>query len=67
MWPVSLHYVVCTAEQNDSYGNARSWNINSQPAQDTATNTEWQLPEVVLIEFVSPDDEHNVLETYREL
>ena len=26
-----------------------------------------QLPEVVLTQFVSPDDEHDVLETYREL
>ena len=25
---------------------------------DTTTNTEWQLPEVVLTQFVSPDDEH---------
>jgi hypothetical protein len=41
--------------------------VNSQPAHDTATNTEWQLPEVVLIQFVSPDDEHEVLETCREL
>ena len=41
--------------------------VNSEPAHDTATNTEWQLPEVVLTQFVSPDDEHNVLETRREL
>jgi hypothetical protein len=40
---------------------------HTQPAHDTATNTEWQLPEVVLTQFVSPDDEHNVLETCREL
>jgi hypothetical protein len=33
----------------------------------TATNTEWQLPEFVLTQFVSPDDEHDVLETCREL
>jgi len=26
-----------------------------------------QLPEVVLTQFVSPDDEHDVLETWREL
>jgi len=26
-----------------------------------------QLPEVVLTQFVSPDDEHDVLETCREL
>jgi hypothetical protein len=41
--------------------------VHSQPAHDTATNTEWQLPEVVLTQFVSPDDEHDVLETCREL
>ena len=38
-----------------------------RPAHHTATNTEWQLPEVVLTQFVSPDDEHDVLETCREL
>ena len=38
-----------------------------QPANDTATNTEWQLSEVVLIQFVSSDDEHEVLGTCREL
>ena len=32
-----------------------------------ATNIEWLLPEAVLIQFVSPDDEHYVLETCREL
>jgi len=52
--------------------NHREWLIkylvgNSQPAHDTTTNTEWQLPEVVLIQFISPDDEHEVLETCREL
>jgi hypothetical protein len=36
-------------------------------AHDTATDTERQLPEVVLTQFVSPDDEHDVLETCREL
>ena len=41
--------------------------VHSQPAHDTATNTERQLPEVVLKQFVSPDDEHEVLETCREL
>jgi hypothetical protein len=32
-----------------------------------ATDTDWQLPEVVLTQFVSPDDEHGVLDTCREL
>ena len=36
-------------------------------AHDTVTNTEWHLPEVVLTQFVSPDDEHDVLEACREL
>ena len=41
--------------------------VKFRPAHDTATDTEWQLPEVVLTQFVSPDDEHDVLETCREL
>ena len=36
-------------------------------AHDTASNIDWQLPEVILSQFVSPDDEHDVLETCREL
>jgi hypothetical protein len=38
-----------------------------QPAHISAINIEWQLPEVELTQFVSPDDEHDVLETCREL
>ena len=38
-----------------------------QPAHDTATNTEWHLSEAVSIQSVSPDDEHDMLETCREL
>ena len=38
-----------------------------QPAHISATNIEWLLQEAVLIQFVSPDDEHDVLETCREL
>jgi len=38
-----------------------------QPAHISATNIEWLLPEALLIQFVSPDDEHDVLETCREL
>jgi hypothetical protein len=41
--------------------------VNFRPANDTATNTEKQLPECVLTQFVSPDDEHDVFETCREL
>jgi hypothetical protein len=41
--------------------------VHFQPAHDKATDTERQLPEVVLTQFVSPDDEHDVLETCREL
>jgi hypothetical protein len=41
--------------------------VHLRPAHGTATDTEWQLPEVVSTQFVSPDDEHDVIETYREL
>jgi hypothetical protein len=41
--------------------------VHSQPAHDTATDTEWQLPDIVLTQFLSPDDEHDVLETCRQL
>ena len=40
--------------------------VNFRPAHDTATNTEWQLPEVAMTQFFSPDDEHDVLETCGE-
>jgi hypothetical protein len=44
------------------------WEWSSlQPTHNTATNTELQLPEIVLTQFLSPDDEHDVLETCREL
>jgi hypothetical protein len=48
-------HVVCKSE------------VNFRPAHDMVTVTEWQLPEVVLTQFVSPDDEHDVLETFRAL
>jgi len=38
-----------------------------QPAHFSATNIELPLPEAVLIQFVSSDEEHDVLETCREL
>ena len=38
-----------------------------QPAHISANNIEWLLPEAVLKQFVSPDDEHCVLETCRML
>ena len=38
-----------------------------QPAHISATNIEWLLPEAVFIQSVSPDDEHDVLETCGEL
>jgi hypothetical protein len=41
--------------------------VHFRPAHDTATDTEWQLPEDVLTQFVSPDDEDDVLKTCREL
>jgi hypothetical protein len=50
-----------------AYHQERQIVFSFRPAHDTATDTELQLPEVVLIQFVSPDDEHDVLETCREL
>jgi hypothetical protein len=41
--------------------------VHFRPTHDTATDTEGELPEVVLTQFVSPDDEHDVLETCRGL
>ena len=38
-----------------------------EPEHNSATNIELLLPEAVLIKFVSPDNEHDVLETCREL
>ena len=45
------------------------WPCRAQvgPEHDMATDTGLQLPEVVLTQFVSPDDEHYVLERCREL
>ena len=43
------------------------WKNFFQPEHISAINIEWLLPEAVLTQFVSPDDEHDVLETCREL
>jgi len=32
--------------------------VHFRLAHDTATDTEWQLPDVVFAQFVFPDDEH---------
>jgi hypothetical protein len=45
----------------------RNAQIIFQPVHTSATNIEWLLPEAVFIQFISPDDEHCVLETFREL
>jgi len=41
--------------------------VDFRPADDTATDTQWQVPEIILTQFVSPDDEHDVLETCKQL
>jgi hypothetical protein len=43
------------------------WEWNSDLHTTRQPTQEWQLPEVVLTQFVSPDDEHDALETCREL
>ena len=50
---------------NTTSGNCHSVSVSVSSADDTATDTEWQLPEVVLTQFVSPGDKHDVLETCR--
>jgi len=48
----------------------RQWPCRVQVGSELPTctrNGHRQLPEVVLTQFVSPDDEHDVLETCREL
>ena len=52
---------------NTASGNCHSVLVAVLCAHDTATNTERQLPEAVLIQFVSPDDERDMLKTCREL
>jgi len=53
---------------NTASGNSHSGRrVFFQPAHISATNIEWLLPEAVLKQSVSPDEEHDVLETCREL
>ena len=62
--------MLCAHDTGTNTGNQQTnptKPVYSQPTHDTATNTQWQLPEVVLIQSVSPDDEHDILETCREL
>jgi hypothetical protein len=74
----SKFYILLTVHHAVSLGKWPTWRTDSflciyfffnifQPAQISATNIEWLLPEAVLIQFVFPDDEHDVLETCREL
>jgi len=67
----SLHVssTSCSSSGETNCINTTSGNSHFffQPAHIWATNIEWLLPEVVLMQFVSPDDEHDVLETCREL
>jgi len=44
-----------------------SCELNYGSAHDTATDTQWQPREVVMTQFISPDDEHDVPETCTEL
>ena len=41
--------------------------VNTTSGSCHSVSVDWQLPEVVLTQFVSPDDEHDVLETWTEL
>ena len=67
----SLHVssMSCSSSGETNCINTASGNCHSVlvAVSCAATNTEWQLPEAVLIQSVSPDDEHDMLETCREL
>jgi len=75
----SLHVssTLCSSSGEANFVNTASGSCHSvsvavscagrKSVHDTATDTKWQLPEVLLTQFVSPDDEHDVLETCREL
>ena len=53
---------------NTTSGSCHSVSVAVSCAGRTCTrHSHRQLPEVVLTQFVFPDDEHNVLETCREL
>jgi hypothetical protein len=53
----------CSSSGETNCINTASGNSHSRDL--CTTNIEWQLPEVVLTQLVSPDDEHDVLETCR--
>jgi hypothetical protein len=56
--PPTVNRVTVTRGCIDTICLSWWWALNFRPAHNTATDTEWQLPEVVLTQFVSPDDEH---------
>ena len=51
---------------NTGSGNSHSMLVAKMCVHIKATSIEWLLPEAVLIQFVSPEDEHDMLETCRE-
>jgi hypothetical protein len=68
----SLHVssTSCSSSVETNCVNTTSVNCHSvlmavSCAHNTVNNTEWQLSEIVLTKFVSPDDEHDVLKTCR--
>jgi hypothetical protein len=65
----SLHVssTSCSSSGETNCVNTTSGNCHSVLVADTATDIEWQLPEIAFTQFVSPDDEHDVLETCSEL
>jgi hypothetical protein len=43
---------------NRSSGKCHSWYAGQGPAYQAVTSTEWYLPDDLLTQFDSPDDEH---------
>ena len=52
---------------NTTSGNCQSVSVALSRAHDTATDTDWELPEVVLTRSVPPDDKHIVLIIRRDI
>jgi len=79
MYSVFFFNILLTVHHAMILGNCPTWRTNCINTASgnchsvlvevscAATNTESQLPEAVLIQFVSSDDEHDMLETCTEL
>jgi hypothetical protein len=61
--PFYVFIFICNSLHVSSTSCSSSGETNCVNTTSVNCRSEWQLPEIVLIQFVSPDDEHDVLET----